>query len=101
MKFAGRIWIAVFLIFGCMMMGGIRAEAETKTDGDYQYSELEGGTVTITKYTGEESQVEIPSKLGEKTVTGIGAQAFSSCDSLTSIIIPPEVFSRVNIECET
>lgn len=93
MKYVGRIWIGVFLIFGCIMMGGIRAEAETITEGDYQYSELDDGTVAIKKYTGEESQVVIPSELGGKTVTGIGDSAFTFCENITSVTIPSAVTS--------
>ena len=63
------------------------------TSGDYQYSILSDGTVEITKYNGSATNVTIPSTIGGKTVTSIGEEAFSFCESLTSITIPNSVTS--------
>ena len=46
------------------------------TYGDYEYRELNDGTVEITKYTGSASTLTIPSEINGKTVTSIGYGSF-------------------------
>ena len=43
---------------------------------DFEYTENEDGGITITKYKGERTEVVIPDKINEKTVTAIGPKAF-------------------------
>lgn len=52
-----------------------------------------GGGVTITGYTGPGGDVIIPDSLDGLPVTGIGADAFSRCATLTGVIIPDSVTS--------
>ena len=66
---------------------------ETFKSGDYVYSLLDGGTVNITYYLGNDSDVTIPAVIGGKKVTSIGGSAFEGCTSLTSISIPDGVTS--------
>ena len=70
--------------------------ASAETYGDYEYSVLDNGTVEITKYNGNESNVTIPSSINGKKVTSIGEYAFFECTSLTSITIPDGVTSIGN-----
>jgi hypothetical protein len=49
------------------------------------------GSITITGYTGPGGVVEIPSTINSLAVTGIGAQAFSSASTPTSVTIPDSV----------
>ncbi len=63
-------------------------QGETKTDatGNYQYQELDDGTVTITKYVGSETAVVMPTKLDGKTVTKINRMAFYNTPVVSVVI---------------
>ena len=50
------------------------------------------GTITITGYTGSDSVVSIPAKMGSLPVTSIGSGAFSSTN-ITSVRLPESVTS--------
>ena len=58
---------------------------------DFEY-EIQGSgvsrTVAITKYKGTAARVVIPDRINGLPVTTIGEEAFSWCDSLTSVSIP-------------
>jgi len=62
---------------------------------DYNYT-TNNGTITITKYTGSGGAVTIPDTTNGLPVTSIGAEAFESCTSLTSVTIPNSVTSIGN-----
>ena len=64
---------------------------ETFTYGDFSYTINENNEITITKYNGYSSSVDIPSVIDGKIVTTIGSKAFRYCDSLTNITIPNSV----------
>ncbi len=64
--------------------------AQAATEGDYTYK-VANGKATITDYTGDASELTIPSALGGYPVTVVGEQAFAYCYSLTSVIIPDGV----------
>ncbi len=55
--------------------------------GDFTYTSS-NGVVTITGYTGAGGAVQIPAEITGLPVTGIGASAFRSKTSLTSVTIP-------------
>lgn len=63
----------------------------------YWYAILADGTVEITGYTGQDTEITIPSTLDGKTVTRIGDCAFQSgrnlTDEVTTIIIPSGIKS--------
>lgn len=61
------------------------------TSGNYKYTVLTDGTVQITGYTGNETNVSIPEKLNGKTVSSIGSVVFDECDSIETIRIPAGV----------
>ena len=67
------------------------AEVETKKSGNYEYTILKDGTAEIAKYTGKESKVTIPQKLGGKKVTSIGIEAFYGNKTIKSMTIPEGV----------
>ena len=63
-----------------------------ETYGNFQY-ETENDTVIITKYTGSDKNLTIPSEINGKSVTSIGNSAFSWRSRLTSVTIPDSVKS--------
>lgn len=71
----------------------VSASAEdTLTEGDYSYTLNEDGeTVTITKYNGTDTEVDIPGILGGKNVTSIGDRAFYLLQKIKSVTIPDGV----------
>ncbi len=54
----------------------------------YRYEELEDGTLEITGYTWDDTELVIPAEIDGKRVTRIGEQAFDYYRSLTSIKLP-------------
>lgn len=82
------ITVAVILVFGITF-----AEADTLTDGVYQYT-VTDGEATITKCDrGVSGELVIPNTLGGYPVTAIGEFAFWKCYKLTAITIPEGVRS--------
>ena len=55
---------------------------------EYRYRELEDGTLEITGYQGNDTELVIPAEIGGKCVTSIVDRAFYGCSSLTSIELP-------------
>lgn len=66
---------------------GAFAEEPDVPEIPYTYK-IANGEVTITYYTGEGSDVVIPSELEGYPVTGIGDYAFSKNELITSVVIP-------------
>ena len=80
---------------------------ENKANGDspqgsvtdaanFEITENEDGTVTISRYIGTETDIVIPSQIGGKTVSAIGnvmgtTGAFEGCASITAVVIPDGV----------
>ena len=67
------------------------AAADTAIGGEWLYEENADGGITITKYSGSNTAVEIPDKINDKPVTVIGAKAFFECRLIESIAIPDSV----------
>ncbi len=65
---------------------------DDETYGDFQITKYDDH-VEISKYTGDASNVKIPSEIDGLPVTSIGDEAFISCYSIESIIIPDSVTS--------
>jgi hypothetical protein len=59
---------------------------------DFTYA-IDNGQVTITRYVGSSTTVEIPATIDGQSVTSIGDRAFFNRTSLTSVAIPSSVTS--------
>ena len=71
----------------------LKKKSNNKVSGNYEYSIGKNNAVTITAYTGNETKLIIPSKLGGKKVTKIGYEAFRECESIKSVKIPKGITS--------
>jgi len=98
-KLLANILVFVFVILIPASCGDHSAKAFAESEpavytyGDYDYTLLDDGTVEIVKYTGRDAILAIPSELDNRRVASIGDWAFSSCSSLTEVIIPDGVTS--------
>ena len=90
------LWTLIMAMAFCIALSedaALPAEPETFSSGDFEYAILEDGTAEIVQYTGLAKELMIPGALDGKTVTGIGDEAFSWCEFLTSVTIPDSVTS--------
>ena len=101
--------LALFLSF-CLVVSGImicpntQMQVQAENEGDtwdstetYWYREVESGKIEITGYTGDDTEIDIPSTIDSKTVVRIDDNAFYSyhnnTSDVTSITIPNTVIS--------
>ena len=68
-------------------------EMEKLTCGGYTYVLLEDGGARITGYDGDDAELTVPDELDGYPVREIGENAFSFCNSLTSVILPDSLSS--------
>ena len=109
------ILLALVMTLTALPLSGLTAFAATSGDFEYEVLSETGKTCEITGYTGNATELTIPSELDGYTVTSIGGSAFKycnflsakipdsvtsigisafySCDSLTSVTIPNSVTS--------
>ena len=89
--------LAMITFAGTGIMPAASAETYTvnsaavSVNDSYRYTVNSDKTVTITKYTGRESNVNIPQSIGGKSVREIGAYAFKDCTSIKSVSIPKSI----------
>ena len=76
----------------CVLLCLFALPALADTEGNYTY-DVWYDEVTITKYTGSDTNLVIPSTLGGYPVTAIGDEAFAYCEFITSLVIPEGVTS--------
>ena len=83
--------VLTLAVFAAAFMPKATARAAEKLiSGEWEY-EIVDKTATITLYRGSKSTVKIPSKLGGKTVTKIGREAFAKNLNIKTVTIPKTV----------
>lgn len=70
---------------------GLDMTAYAYTSGDFEYDFLMNGTLEIVGYSGEDEELIIPSTNKGLTVSKISEFAFSSNETLKSVIIPDTI----------
>lgn len=111
-KLLKSLMFIVMLTCVCLCLG-ICASAKTVTSGDFVF-DVNSKSATLTKYTGSDTAVTVPSKVSSvnvtvigpeafwknqtlqtislpSTLTQIGAAAFNECSSLKKVVIPSKV----------
>ena len=92
-KIRSLLYAGLGLVLCVFLCGGIGMTAqaeESKTYEGFTYAENEDG-ITITKYTGDKTELVIPGEINGKKVISIGEEAFRGCSELTSVTIPEGV----------
>lgn len=88
--------LAAVVAVGSLSVVSFADPGDTGTYGDFEYTELSNGNVSITGYIGDGGDIVVPSDINGKTVTQIGSKAFEGCETITSVEIPSTVISINN-----
>jgi len=86
------VLLSLVMIITAISMLPVGSFAATP-ESAFSYTTGSDGTVTITKYNGSASNVEIPDTIAGKAVTAIGDEAFAENGNLLSVTIPASVKS--------
>ena len=86
------VLLSLVMIITAISMLPVGSFAATP-ESAFSYTTGSDGTVTITKYNGSVSNVEIPDTIAGKAVTAIGDEAFAENENLLSVTIPASVLS--------
>ena len=94
LSYVMTIIMSVFLFSGISFKEALADETfEFATNKGTLYYEISNNEVLITSYLGEDTELEIPSKINGKSVTGIEKNTFLDNSRLTSIAIPDSITS--------
>lgn len=86
-RFTLLLAITVCISFFAMAAAEGTATADP-TIAVYGYAVNAEGNAVITRYTGQDTSVDVPAILNGHTVVGIGDRAFIDCTTITSISLP-------------
>lgn len=89
------ILLSIAMLISVMSGFGITIYAVdgTYVSGDYEYIYDDENKITITKYSGNDSKIVIPSTIDNVEVKGIGPYTFKNCQSLESITLSENIES--------
>jgi hypothetical protein len=79
-----------YLVLSALLLASAYQIAFGVDEGSWTYT-VSNNQATITRYTGADGAVEVPSSLNGISVTSIGTNAFFGCDHLTTVTIPNSV----------
>ena len=96
LSYVMMIMMVVFLFSGVRVKDVSASERFETSNGYLEYSITENNEIIITKHSGPDKELDIPSEIAGKPVTSIGNGAFSGSTQLTSITIPDSVTSIGN-----
>ena len=82
--------LVVALVAVCLV--ALPTQAEAASSGDFSYS-VGSGKATVTRYSGNDSHVTIPSTLGGYPVVALGSSAFYGCSETTTVTVPAGILS--------
>ena len=87
----GAVFTSQFSAFAHETVNQNTVNNTTSLSDSYEYKINEDGTAEITKYTGLESELTIPSELDGYKVCKIAEGTFFHCENLSSITVPDSV----------
>ena len=82
------LWTGIMLAMVLFFQTGA-----VEADQDFGYQANTDGTISITRYSGQEGDVEIPSQIGGQRVTVIADEAFMNNGLLENVTVPDGVVS--------
>ncbi|MBQ9679130.1 MAG: leucine-rich repeat protein [Ruminococcus sp.] len=85
--------LTLLLVATVLPMNAVTAGAATLTDGDYTYELRGDGTAEIKKYNGTDTQIIVPTELGDTAVSSIGAYVYENNKTIESVTIPDGIKS--------
>lgn len=88
--------IMTFSVFSALPITANAAASDSESvgayvSGDFEYQILSDGTAEITRYTGSETDLVIPSEVNGCKVSGISSNCFADCSNLKSITISENI----------
>ena len=83
--------LAVVMSASVLTLAPITASAETLKSGDYKYDVINDGEARIVGYSGNATNLTIPSKINGLPVTEFAQKAFHGNTTITSITIPKTI----------
>lgn len=83
--------VMLFGIFACAPFTVSAAESSDAVSGGFNYRFFADDLILISGYTGDETNIKIPTKIGGYTVIGINSEAFYMNDYIETVQIPEGV----------
>lgn len=88
MKVRMRLWNQI-----CTLLKVLKSFAldDSKIYDNFEYKVSTEGSITITKYKGNDKEVSVPETIEGKSVEYIGANAFSNKSTVTTVLLPNSI----------
>ena len=86
-----NLFLSIFCFCLALFISGCGDAGKTYEPEENFVVENHGRECTITGYKGQSMELNIPSKIGDRTVTAIGNNAFKECTAIIKVDIPDTV----------